>query len=217
MKFFISYLCFQLSRPFNNFRSNLLTFIDNKTVCGDFSNIRYLRLINCNIGSYTYLGKTSTLSNLKVGSFSSVAQDFVILAGRHPIEYVSTSPCFYSIHGPTGICFNEINSFKEFKFIDDKYSCVIGSDVWIGYGVKVLDGLTIGHGAVVAAGSVVTKNVPPYEVWGGVPAKKISSRFDPTTVSYLLELNWWNKPADWLLENSKYFHDINELIKRNAI
>lgn len=84
----------------------------------------------------------------------------------------------------------------------------IGNDVWIGTDVIIMEGVTIGDGAVIGTGSVLTKDVPCYEVWAGVPAKKIKSRFSDTDNLFLLELQWWNKPIEWIEENAEYFENI---------
>lgn len=81
----------------------------------------------------------------------------------------------------------------------------IGNDVWIGYGVTIVNNVTVGDGAVIAAGSVVTKDVPPYAIVGGVPAKTIRYRFDEEVCKILLELEWWNFPEDILKVNIHLF------------
>ena len=79
---------------------------------------------------------------------------------------------------------------------EQNFHIVIKNDVWIGSHVLLLEGITIGDGAIIAAGAVVTKDVPPYSIVGGVPAKIIKKRFDDDTIRQLLELDWWSKPID---------------------
>ena len=74
----------------------------------------------------------------------------------------------------------------------------IGSDCWIGQRCFLVGGIKIGHGAVVLAGAVVTKDVPPYAIVGGVPAKILRYRYDEDTINFLLDTCWWNKPIEWL-------------------
>ncbi len=88
----------------------------------------------------------------------------------------------------------------------------IGNDVWIGANVLILDGVTIGNGAIIAAGAVVTKDVPPYAVVGGVPAKIIKYRFNKEEIDFLEQLKWWEKDEKWLTEYGKYFNNV-ELLK----
>ena len=82
---------------------------------------------------------------------------------------------------------------------------VIGNDVWIGSYVRIMEGVTIGDGAVVAACALVTKDVPPYAVVGGVPAKVIKYRFDPDTIEKFLQLKWWDRSSSWLRAHAESF------------
>ena len=84
---------------------------------------------------------------------------------------------------------------------DHKGDIVIGNDVWIGYEAVILAGVTIGDGAVIGSRAVVTKDVPPYTIVGGVPAKTIRRRFDKDTVEELLRLRWWDWPEEMIREN----------------
>ena len=84
---------------------------------------------------------------------------------------------------------------------DNKGDIVIGNDVWIGYEAIVLSGVTIGDGAIIGTRAVVTKDVPPYTIVGGIPAKPIRKRFSDEVISKLLELQWWNWPENRIKEN----------------
>ena len=84
---------------------------------------------------------------------------------------------------------------------DNRGDIVVGSDVWIGYEAVILAGVTIGGGAIIGARAVVTKDVPPYTIVGGVPAKPIRKRFDDATIAKLLELRWWDWPEEKIKEN----------------
>ena len=87
--------------------------------------------------------------------------------------------------------------------------------MWLGYGTKILEGVTVGDGAVVAAGAVVTKDVPPYAIVGGVPAKVIKYRFSEEDIEYLLKLRWWDKAEEWIKVHAEYFENI-ELLKEKV-
>ncbi|MGN1275552.1 MAG: CatB-related O-acetyltransferase, partial [Floccifex sp.] len=91
---------------------------------------------------------------------------------------------------------------KEFR---KQSRTVIGNDVWIGNNVTILAGVSVGDGAVLAAGAVVTKDVPPYAIVGGVPAKILRFRFDDGTIKELQKLEWWNKNPDWIKEHKDQF------------
>ena len=95
----------------------------------------------------------------------------------------------------------------------DSRSAIIGNDVWMGEDVKILEGVRIGDGAIVATGAVVTKDVPPYAIVGGVPAKIIRYRFEEEQTAYLQQLQWWNKDTAWLEHHAQEFADIKELMK----
>ena len=89
----------------------------------------------------------------------------------------------------------------------------IGSDVWIGDNVIINGGIIVGHGAVIAAGAIVTKNVNPYEIVGGVPAKTIRKRFEPNIITSLLEIEWWNCNDKALSERMKFNASVNDFLQ----
>jgi acetyltransferase-like isoleucine patch superfamily enzyme len=149
---------------------------------------------NYSIGKFTY-GDPLVLewgegTTLKVGSFCSISANVtILLGGNHRGDWITTFP------------FNVI--FKEFTHIKGHPSSngdvIIGNDVWIALNTLILSGVTIGDGAIIAANSVVTKDVEPYTIVGGNPAKKIKNRFDDKTIEDLLKIKWW----DWELEKIK--------------
>lgn len=170
-------------------------------------------LDECILGDFTYVANGTKISKAIIGKFCSIGPDSKIGLGKHPIkDFVSTNPIFFSVLRQSGISFADRGYFKELE------GTIIGNDVWIGANALVLGGVTIGDGSVVAAGSVVTKNIPPYAIVGGVPAKIIKYRFDQDKINQLLELKWWNMDINYLKINFKKFHNINIFlrdIKRN--
>jgi acetyltransferase-like isoleucine patch superfamily enzyme len=142
---------------------------------------------NSQINSYTYLGKNCLVQNTSIGKFCSIANDVLIGLGNHPLDLLSTSPLFYKTINAL-----EINLIKEDKGTIEYLPIEIGNDVWIGTRSIILDGVTIGHGAVIAANSVVTKDVSPYAIVGGVPAKIIKYRFEANEIKELIESKWWD-------------------------
>jgi carbonic anhydrase/acetyltransferase-like protein (isoleucine patch superfamily) len=112
--------------------------------------------------------------------------------GKHPTKLLSTHPAFYSLHNASGITFVSENKFAEHSQV------VIGNDVWMGAGSLILGGINIGDGAVIAAGAIVTRDVEPYSVVGGIPAKLIRYRFPENIIEELMEWKWWNLPVDVL-------------------
>jgi chloramphenicol O-acetyltransferase type B len=155
-------------------------------------------LNHCNVGAYTYVGRNCLLQNVTIGRFCSIAHDVNLGLGNHPISMYSTSPIFYRANNPLNVqIVKEDSHFLEYKEI------VIGSDVWIGAKVVVLDGVSVGHGAILAAGAVVTKDVPPFAIMGGVPAKIIKYRFNEEVQLGLLHSEWWKKrPEEIYAERS---------------
>lgn len=185
--------------------------LDSYTRIGNYCNIQ-----GGNIGSYSYIGNYTELPQTKIGKFCSIAEHVLLCAGNHPMHYVSTSPYTYSTMRWT---LTEQSYFtEEFYYIspNERYLCEIGNDVWIGVGARLVCGnhaLRIGDGAVIAAGGVVTKDVPAYAVVAGCPAKIVRYRFPENQIDFLLELKWWDRGATWIKQHVKYFQDIEQLMR----
>lgn len=162
-------------------------------------------LNNVNLGDFTYIAEDTKISRTSIGKFCSIGSDCKIGLGKHPAkDFVSTHPIFFSTLKQAQITFADRDYFEEFENIE------IGNDVWIGANVIVVDGVKIGDGVIVAAGSVITKNIPPYTIVGGVPAKIIRYRFEKEEIEKLLKLKWWDMDVKYLKNNFKKFHDIKE-------
>lgn len=142
-------------------------------------------------GSYTF----SPLDvRVTVGRYSSIAKNVRLIGLKHPIERFSTSSATYDKNFKIFDDFIKSDSFEQ-KPLPKKnvdVSLQIGNDVWVGEDVVFSRNVKIGHGAIVAAGSVVTKDVEPYTIVGGVPAKRIKYRFSYGQIKELLHLEWWN-------------------------
>lgn len=129
---------------------------------------------------------------LKIGKFCSIAcgAKFLFTSGNHSLRSLSTYtfPIFFEEWG--------LDAKDICSAWDNKGDIVIGSDVWIGYEALILSGVTVGDGAIIGSRAVVTKDVPPYTIVGGVPAKSIRRRFDGAVIERLEKLRWW----DWDIE-----------------
>ncbi len=134
---------------------------------------------------------------LVIGKFCSIAcgAKFLFNSANHALGSLSTYP-FPIFFEEWGLPVEDISAAW-----DNKGDIVVGSDVWIGYEAVILAGVTIGDGAIIGARAVVTKDVPPYTIVGGVPARPIRKRFDEDTIARLLELRWWDWPEERIREN----------------
>ena len=169
------------------------------------------------LGYGSYVGPYSKIS-AHIGRFTSIASYVCTVAGRHAYQapFATTCPMFFSLnpnHSQSGSTFATEQMFEELKFAvpEKQLDVEIGNDVWIGERAMLIGGVHIADGAVVLAGAVVTKDVPPYAIVGGVPAKIIRYRYDEETISFLLQAQWWNNTEDWFKENWKLLTDIDNL------
>lgn len=165
-------------------------------------------IFNSTIGEYTYMSSFVTIMNSKIGKFCSIAQGVGISLGLHPSKvFVSTSPMFFSTKQQCGTTFSDGEYFREMG------SCNIGNDVWIGANAIIKDDISIGDGAIIGAGAIVTKDVLPYAIVVGNPARVIRFRFKQEEIDFLLKFKWWDKEPDWLKENFKHLHNIENFMK----
>lgn len=160
---------------------------------------------NSKIDRYSYVGYDSEVVNCEIGAFCSIANGFIVGGAKHPIDWVSTSPVFYRVGSGTGLHLGNLS-------IDETARTVIGNDVWIGSRVIVMQGLKIGNGAAIGAGAVVTKDVPPYAVVAGCPAKIIRYRFDEATIEMLQKSEWWNLSEQQLRKISRYINQPDKFL-----
>ena len=166
--------------------------VGDYTIYNDF--VRDPRDFQENNVLYQYLVNRD---RLVIGRFCSIAcgAKFLFTSANHTMKSLSTYPfpIFFEEWG--------LNSADVASAWDNRGDIVIGSDVWIGYEAAVLSGVTIGDGAIIGARAVVTKDVPPYTIVGGVPARHIRRRFDEETIARLMALRWWEWPYERIKEN----------------
>ena len=174
----------------------------------------YAESHNVKVGMYTYGFCFSEKFNLggrvTIGRYCSIAENVRYFGANHPLKNVSTSAYFY-------------NSALGLNVADvERNKLVVGNDVWIGYGVVITSGCKrIGNGAVIGAGSVVTKDVEPYSVVAGNPAKVIKYRFSPEVIEKIECSEWWNYKPEELFRYYEYMHEpikfVEELMRKDKI
>lgn len=187
------------------------TLMDGTNLLGEYASFK-----SSHMGKYSYVSKGADLYRADMGSFTCVGPYVRNVAGAHPTDtFISLHPAFYSERETVKGHFAKDTSFDEIKTVDSegKYTVKIGNDVWIGAGALLLDGITIGDGAVIGANSLVTEDIPPYAIAYGSPAKVVKYRFSEEEINKLLSLKWWNKDEDWLKENVELFKDIKNIGK----
>lgn len=169
---------------------------------------KYARLRNVTMGDFSYVNRNSQVYSAEIGKFVCIGPEVLIGLGEHPSSvFVSSHPMFYSVMGEGYPKIAEQQLFEEFP------TTRIGHDVWIGARAILKTGISIGNGAIIAAGSVVTKDVAPYSIVGGVPAKHIRYRFEPQQIEMLQNSAWWNNDIKWLKEHSGQMTDIDRYLK----
>ena len=162
------------------------------------------KLHRVKIGKYSRIGVNCQVTSATIGNFTAIGKDTVITVGQHPTNYLTSHSIFYK-KGNWGWHDDWI---APIDFQSDK-QVTIGNDVWIGRQCVIMDGVTIGDGAIVATGAVVTKDVPPFSIVGGVPAKVIKYKFPQEVIDRLEEIQWWNLPDEEITKVIDLFHTKN--------
>ena len=153
------------------------------------------------LGDYSYLGEGCMVADAQIGKFCAIAAQVRIGAPNHPLDRPSQHRFTYCPEYYTADAERDHAFFRERRA--DRV--VIGNDVWIGHAVIVMPGVTVGDGAVLAAGAVVTRDVAPYTIVGGVPAKQIRERFNRDIAAQLSGIAWWNWPAEIIFQRLPEF------------
>lgn len=188
-------------KNFFNPRISKLSFVSsNNTIDSTVCIYRGAKVKGSSIGAYTYIANNTDVENAVLGKFCSVADHCRIGMGSHTLKNLSTSPIFTE----------KLNGCKESWINKDVNPApikkvIVGNDVWIGSHALIMGGVRIGNGAVIGAGAVVVKDVPPYAVVGGVPARIIRYRFPDKVITLLQSIAWWDLPVSTLKEKIHIF------------
>ncbi|MGE0581161.1 MAG: CatB-related O-acetyltransferase [Steroidobacteraceae bacterium] len=154
---------------------------------------------------YSFCGYDCEILYADIGSFTSIANGVVVGGGRHPMEWVGMSPVFYEGRDSVTTKFSTHSREAPLR-------TRIGHDVWIGRSAILLPGVSIGNGAVVGAGAVVTKPVLPYAIVAGNPARLIRYRFNEDIIARLQAIQWWSLDEQRLRELGPYFNDVEKFL-----
>ena len=166
-------------------------------VLGNFTDVaERVVMAECTLGDYSYIERQAEAIYTDVGRFCAIASNVRLNALNHPMDRVSQHKITYRPNE----YFLGAKIDKTFREVRKSARVVIGHDVWVGHGAIVMPGISVGHGAVVGAGAVVTRDVEPYAIVAGVPARRIKWRFKKALRAKLLRLCWWDWDHDRLAQ-----------------
>lgn len=189
---------------------DLFTDLEGGNRLGERVNVQSTR-----IGYGTYVAENSILRHSQIGRYCSIGDNVRCGLGTHPSSgFVSTHPAFFSPLCQAGFSYVDTQLFDEMPTVPGE-NCVvdIGNDVWIGSSVVIMDGIRISDGAIVGANSTVTRDVPPYAICVGSPARVIKYRFNESQRAWLTKFKWWNKDRTWVMKNAKHFGSLDKFIE----
>lgn len=174
--------------------------------------MEHTRLVESSFGDYSYTAGNNSIIYSDIGKFANIASSVRINPGNHPMERVTQHHFLYRRRQ------YQFGEFDDETFFDWRraHRCVLGHDIWIGHAAILLPGVKIGNGAVVGAGAVVTKDVPPYWIFAGVPARPIRPRFPPDVAQAIEKLAWWDWPHQTIRERLPDFNDPVSFIEKYA-
>ena len=211
-KFIYSYTKLSILNSGKNLKIGNMVFVAN-TKFGYWNTVyEFAKIVNVSLGDYTYIGPRTRVTNALIGKFCCIGPDVIIGLGKHPSKsFVSSHPAFFSTERQAGFTFVSNSIFQEVS------NCYIGNDVWVGAQATIMDSVIIGDGAIIGTAAVVTKDVPPYAIVAGVPARVLRMRFSHDEIKFLQDIKWWDKDIEWIKTHADKFNDIENLVKNLKI
>lgn len=203
----IGYICkFESLRLGRSVRLRAVNFEPHVTV-GDGCSIE-----DCSVGELSYFSANCSFFRTNIGRYVCIGPNVRCGLGTHPSrDFVSIHPAFYSTARQAQITYVSATRFQESAPV------CIGNDVWIGANAILMDGVSVGDGAIIAAGAVVTKNVEPYAIAAGVPAKIIRKRFKEDEIEEILSKKWWTWGSQKIRDLAPQFVSLESLNKMNEL
>jgi phosphonate metabolism protein (transferase hexapeptide repeat family) len=170
-------------------------------------------MLEASMGDYSYAVDEVIIHYAEIGKFCSIASHVCINPGNHPMWRATQHHVTYRRKS------YELGDTDDDEFFDwrRKHKVMIGHDVWIGHGATVMPGVTIGNGAVIGSGAVVTKDVEPYSIVAGVPAKLIRYRFSEQIIHQLQSMAWWDWPREWLKQRMVEMENTEQFIEKYQV
>lgn len=169
------------------------------------------KIIDSQIGDYSYCNGNNQITYTEIGKFVAIASGVRINPSNHPIYSRVSQHNFTYCSKQYDLAEEDDYTVEEWRKND---KVIIGNDVWIGHNAIILPGVKIGNGAVIACGAVVTKDVEPYTIVGGVPAKTINKRFDDETINKINNSKWWEWSHEQLKERLEDFKNIEKFVEK---
>jgi phosphonate metabolism protein (transferase hexapeptide repeat family) len=173
----------------------------------------YSEILESTIGDYTYAMEDVTINYADIGKFTSIASHCCINPVQHPMQRATQHHMTYrrKAYGLAPTDDEQIFDWRRQSRVQ------IGHDVWLGHGAIIMKNVTIGHGAVVGSGAVVTKDVEPYQIVVGVPAKPVKFRFSSDQIERLMRMSWWDRSDEWIRERYLQMNHLEEFLEKYDI
>lgn len=166
------------------------------------------KLLESSLDDYSYVMERADIIHTRIGKFANIASEVRINPGNHPIEWASQHHFLYR-RRLYGLSETDNEAFFAWR---KHQNVIIGHDTWIGHKAVIMPGVSVGNGGVVAAGAVVTRDVPPYTIVAGIPARPLRTRFPKQIWQRLEAICWWDWSHELLRQRLEDFYDIRRFI-----